>query len=377
MNTIRLQIPNANEFIGPSEISSGQALLKHLNKTSQCFVSVLGEFGLRLQNMSREHASSSDVSLRRMLLDLFNKSGHGQIFRPSIYSDRDKNIEATEAPSFTILGESVPDNFYSNLTEDMIAEGLLPRFILIEYTGPRVPLSKTHQQAVPSMLLVEKFGTLVNNCLQLAHAKKVVNIKLTDAALAITEEFDKYADNQINGTNREIVRQLWNRAHIKVLKLAGLIAVGVNMWEPVITPEYVEWSINLIQKDILALSSKFETGQIGNNSSEIKQCADIVKVIKDFVTQDWDKVKAYCTNGKQLNKLHHDKVIPYAYLNRRLIALAAFRLDRLGGTVAIKRAIQILIDSDKLREVGKTELAAKYGTSQRAFVISDMSLIDD
>jgi hypothetical protein len=48
------------------------------------------------------------------------------------------------SPAFSILGESTPERFYGALNEDMISEGLLPRFLLIEYKGNRPPLNEHH-----------------------------------------------------------------------------------------------------------------------------------------------------------------------------------------------------------------------------------------
>jgi hypothetical protein len=74
--------------------------------------------------------------------------------------------------------------------------------------------------------------------------------------------------------------------------------------------------------------------------------------------------------------LHNDKVIPYVYLQRRLVASASFRLDKAGATVALKRTIQNLIDSDRLKELGKQWSNDKYGTSQRCFVVADLGVLD-
>lgn len=372
MNTIRLQVPTSTNYIGPAEISSGQALLKYINRTSQCFVSILGEFGLRLQNMSRYNASAADVTLKRMLLDLYAKSGHGQVYRPSVYSDKEKNIEATMSPCFSILGESVPENFYSSLSEEMIAEGLLPRFVLIEYSGPRPELNNDHLNAVPSMMLTEQLASLVANCETIMHAKKVINIDQSVEAFKLTDKFDKFATRQINISEKDIVKQLWNRAHVKVLKLAGLIAVGVNMIQPTILPEYVVWAINIVQNDIKALSEKFELGLIGANTAEVKQASELKRIIQEYVFSDWVQISKYFNNSL----MHNDRVIPYAFISRRLISAAAYKNDKSGSTSAIKRAIQILIDSDRLREISKMDLIAKYGTTQKAYMISDNKLLE-
>ena len=375
MNSVRSVVSTSSGFIGPSEIASGQALVKHMNKTSQCFVSILGEFGLRLETMSSPTANAAEKTLKRVLLDLYNKSGHGQIFRPSIFADADKNVNVTEAPSFTILGESTPERFYGALNEDMISEGLLPRFLLIEYNGPRPKLSENHLSAVPSFQLGNSFSSLIAMAEQVMFAKRVINVEQSDDALKMTAAFDKYADAQINSTHKEVIRQLWNRAHIKILKLAALVAVGVDMSNPIIVPEYVQWAMDIVQNDIHALSKKFEDGLIGSNTFEIKQQIEAVRIIKEYVTREYEDFKGSLAQVKNGRLLHKDKIVPYAYLHNRFSSLGCFKNDPSKPTNAIKKALQVLLDSDKIREAPKNDLAIKYGTTQRAFAI-DASIID-
>jgi hypothetical protein len=376
MNSIRFQVPTSVAFIGPSEIASGQALVKHMNRTSQCFVSILGEFGLRLETMSSPTANAAEKTLKRVLLDLYNKSGYGQVFRPSIFADADKNINVTESPAFSILGESTPERFYAALNEDMISEGLLPRFLLIEYNGARPALSENHLTVQPSMMLIERFASLVAQVEQVMHAKRTINVQQSDEALKMTAAFDKYADAQINSTHKEVIRQLWNRAHIKILKLSALIAVGVNISDPIILPDYVKWAQDIIQNDIRSLSLKFEQGLIGVNTYEIKQQIEAIRVIKEYILKDFDQIKNYLKQLKNGVLLHENKVIPYAYLHNRFSSISCFKNDPVKATNAIKRILQVLIDSDKLREINKAEMSVKYGTSQRAFVVSDVNLLD-
>jgi hypothetical protein len=224
-------------------------------------------------------------------------------------------------------------------------------------------------------MLTDKLASLVANVEQIMHSKRVIIVQISDEALAIQDQFDKYATAQINNTNKETVKQLWNRAHVKVLKLASLIAIGVDMSTPVILPDYIKWSMELVQHDIRALSEKFEQGLIGGNTYEIKQVNEVIRMIKDYVIKDWDTLKKYL-QGKNMEQLHRAKVIPLAYLNKRLAAVACFRLDRQGATIGLKRALQVLIDSDKIREVNKGELSIKFGTNQRAFMISDLGMLD-
>lgn len=371
MNAIRFLVPTSIGIVGPSNIASGQALIKHISKGSPCFVSILGEFGLRLQQISAAQASSAERSLKIMLLDLYNKSGHGQVFRPSIYADTDKNTMAVDSPAFSILAESTPSTFFGALSEEMINEGLLPRFLIVEYGGKRPALNENHVKVMPPNWLVDKLATLAAQCETITHNKKVINVGMDDHAERILKGYDKYCDAQINNTANEILRHMWSRAHMKVLKIAALLAVGVNSIEPTIIGEFVNWAIEMSRRDIEVVISKFEDGAIGSNSLEIRQQLELIKVIKEYLTDREVGIK-YKVNPKFLE----DKIISYQYLNRRLIAVAAFRNDRLGATMSIKRTLQTMVDADKLREVGKNEAVMKYGTTQRAFVVSDVRILD-
>jgi len=376
MNTIKMQVPTSSFFIGPSEISSGAALFKYLGHTSQSFISLLGEFGLRLQQMSSPNANGSEVSLRRMFLDLYNKSGHSEVLHASVYSDKANNTSAVPSPSFSILGESTPERFYGALNEDMISEGLLPRFLLIEYKGNRPALNEHHTEMFPSTELIGNIASLTVQCESINHSnpRRCINVQSSPEASKMLYDFDKFADSKINGSNKEVIRQLWNRAHIKVLKLSALIAVGEHMYAPVIQANHMEWAAKLVQADIAALTERFEAGEIGSNSFEVKQAQEIVRMIKDYVKQPYDKVGKYMQFKSP--QMHHDKVIPYGYLNKRLAAVTAFRNDRAGATVSMKRAIQNLIDADRIKELGKVWTTEKYNTSQRCFVVADLSILD-
>jgi hypothetical protein len=372
MQSIKFTVPTSANFIGPGDISSGQALVRYIN-ANPCFVSILGEFGLRLKSMSDANANSSEINLRKMLLDLFNKSGFGQTYKPSIYSKSTDSVPTTQAPSFSIVAESTPKTFYENLNEDMITEGLLPRFNIIEYTGKRPEYNENHASVQPSMSLIDRFGSLVAMCEQIMHAKRVINVEASPEAKAIMYAFDKHCDRYINDDSiNDVVIELWNRAHMKALKLSALIAIGVNMADPVVTTDYANWAIAFVINNIQFLSSKFEQGQIGHSTSEIKQVDHMKHMIREFLSRD-----DIATKYKVDEKLFKDKIIPGSYLQRRLAAQTSYRLDRLGSTLAIRRSVQVLIDQDILREIPVTQMVEKYGTRQKAYAVSNARALGD
>ena len=364
INAVQLSVPVAAEFVGPSEIQSGQALIKNLSE-QQSYVSLLGEFGIRLKALSSDRANSAEIALRRMLLDLYNKSGHGQVVRPTIYSDKAKNIAAISSPAFSILGESTPERFYEVLNEEMISEGLLPRFMLIEYKGARPALNVNAVNVFPDERLTSKVAELMAYAKTIMSQRQVVNIISTAEADNMLQEFDKLADRQINFTDKEIIRQLWNRAHIKVLKIAGTLAVGINYHRPLIEVEHVEWAKHIVENDIRALSLKFEAGTIGKGSEEAQQIEDMKKAVVYFITQPWDKIKKVY----KYEAVHSSKVVPKSFLSARLYNVTSYRKEtKVSKDVAVKRAIQNLIDAGFMVEVGKKEMEQRFGTSQIAYM---------
>jgi hypothetical protein len=291
---------------------------------------------------------------------------------PSIYSDNDKTTDAVASPSVSLLGETTPETFYSALDETMLVDGFLPRWLVIEYTGPRVHLSETHEFAVPSWQLIEQLATLCGHCLTLMHRGHVIKIGFDKDAAELMNVFDRHATDMINAFTKENLKHLWNRAHVKALKLASLVAVGVNPYEPIISLTTAEWALAIVQQDTNALIKKFERGEIGKTSEETKQLTKLGSAMATYIKSPIGDVVNY---GAKHN-LHNDKVIPASYLQRRLCADAAFREDKIGATNALKRTIQTMIDNGDIREIGRHDLATKYGYTGRAFVVVNTAIVE-
>ncbi|OHD25427.1 MAG: hypothetical protein A2Y38_12765 [Spirochaetes bacterium GWB1_59_5] len=367
MAAVLRTVPASVDFIGPGEIASSQALIKYMSKTANSFVSLVGEFGIYLQQMASVNAPPHLIGLRRMLLDLYNKSGEGKVLRPSIYSDREKNTASVLAPSLTILGESTPEKFYEGLHEGMIAEGLLPRFTTIEYHGERPPLNPAHIYAQPGFDLVEKLSTICAHALMLNSQHKAVQVQFMPEAKALFDEFDRHCDLNINTSDKEVRRHLWNRAHIKAMKLAALIAVGCNPYEPIISLDVATWATNLIVADVRNLLNRFDAGEVGVDNDETKQLSQVIRVVKDYITSPWSELEKYKSGSAHL---HNERIVPYSYLHKRLSQVAVFRKDRIGNSGAVKRALKTLAERGDLQEVSRATLAKDYATTAVCYMVS-------
>jgi hypothetical protein len=361
-------VPAAVDFIGPGEIASSQAVIKYMSKGPTSFVSMVGEFGIYLQQIAAHNAPSHLTGLRRFLLDAYNKSGEGKVLRPSIYSDREKNTSAVLAPAFTILGESTPEKFYEGLHEGLISEGLLPRFTTIEYRGDRPTLNSHHMQAQPSFELIDRLSTVCAHALMLNSQHKAVHVQMMPEAKGLFDEFDRHCDLNINSSSAEVQRHLWNRAHIKAMKLAALVAVGCNPYDPVITIDDATWARNLIVADVRNLLDRFNAGEIGGDNEETKQLAELIKIVKYYVLAPWSEILRYKAGTAQM---HGEKVIPYSYLHKRATGLSTFKKDRIGETGALKRALKTLAERGDVQLLGPKSAHDQFGTSAQCYMISN------
>lgn len=368
MAAVSQTVPASGQFIGPAEIASPEALLKYFGHTSNSFVSMIGEFALKLKQMSMINASPQHAGLKRLYLDLFNKSGKGKELQPIIYSDKQKNTEKIMSPSFSIMGESAPERFYETLNEGMISEGLLPRFTIVEYRGNRPPLNEEHQSVQPSPHLIEQLTGLCGHALTLNHANTVIDVKLDPAAKLMFRAFDTYCDKRINDGGKELARQLWNRCHVKALKLSALLAVGNNPFDPIVNEYAADWAIKMVVNDTTKLLERFDAGEVGTfENSDVKQVEKLVESITHYLTAPYSELKKYVVTPT----VHASKVIPYSYISRRLAPDNSFRTDKLGATQAIRKCIQVLIDRGDIQELSSQQRSELFKTTAKCYVVAN------
>ena len=353
---VRPQIPMAEEFLGPAAFASGQALIKVLD-TRPCFVSVLGEFGLTLQEISDNRANSAQKMFKKVLLDLYAKSGWDRVLRSSVYSDIEKNTKIIRAPSVTILGESTPETFYDNLDQSHIAEGLIPRFSIIEYTGPRPELNANAGFPPPEQLM-RAFSSLVAVALTTTNNNTCCPVAIDSQAQTLLDKFEIHATAIINNTSHNVEVQLWNRAHLKALKLSALICVGINPHAPVVTLDAATWAIDFITREIESVVARFKDGDVGQGDN--KQTHDMKRIAESFFKMTNKQLATYNISEETAVLLKAKGSIPYKYLAVRACALASFRNDRLGSTVAVKKITQFMVDSGMLMEIPKVQSVSAF-----------------
>jgi hypothetical protein len=317
------------------------------------------------------------VGLRRLLLDLYNKSGEGQQVRPSVYSDKAKNTKAIIAPAVSILGESTPSRFYDVLDESMISEGWLPRWICIEYRGPRVAKNYAHKLAEPNPDFINRMSSLCANALTLNSQNTVIDVSFTKRANELQVEYNDFCDGQINNTQTPVRAELWNRAHLKVLKLAAIVAVGINPIEPVVCDNCLNWAIGIVNRDCINILQRFDAGEIGSTSDEQVQILKVLEVITRFVTVPWKDLEASARAKFKMGLYHAERIVPYSYIQQKLVGMKVFKEDRIGATNAIKKTVKTLIEMDEIAQVPNPECRRKFDSVSPCYIVKNVGIFDD
>ena len=370
VNNILLAAGKGNEnvlkFMGPAGVSSGIAIIKQFEVKKSYFI-ILSEFGLKLQSFG-DDVRGDVTKIKTALLELYNKSGKGQLFGGIKYSDKNNDVDRFLAPALTIIAESTQESFYSALSPTLIKNGFLPRFTILEVKTDIPYYKRNHKTLAPPIHLVEQISTLAAICNAREEHNIVQDVQFDRAADDYLYDFSRFCTDTRNVDKNKLTKDLWSRAHMKAMKTAAVVAVGINFMNPVITIDIAKRAVEMVVEEVNNLAEKFDNDEVGeaiNGASENVQYKELVNVIRDYRVKPFDYWKKYGVE----EAMHRDGVMPISAIQRRLLPHAAYKTDKIGATNALKKQIQSLLDADVVNEVNKKQLKDKYGSNPRSIVV--------
>lgn len=334
--------PAASSIIGPADYASGPALVKSIARRDYaCFVCVMGEVGFKLKQMADPRAPDHAHSLLRELLKLYSLSGEGRVLEGHEHSDAKLSTKPVASPAITILGEGTPTTVYGALDENQIANGLLSRFIALEYSGPVPEYNKKHAAARISDETMSRLERLFTHTQKLAVDGEIVNVGIYPDAEALIDDVRKFARATINEKQTDVVGGIWTRVAQQVSRLAALLAVSHNYESPVIDADMVRWAASLVLKNAKRLSAKFDSGEMGDadETDNQRQIEEVRKFLARYIARPNSQFGDYRSRAA-----HSQGAIMYRDLQHGIGKLAAFRKDRRGSTNAIKATLATLCD---------------------------------
>lgn len=351
------------EFVDFSDYASGPALAKGV-ATNPSFVNVAGEWGKKLKRLASEEGRDGPMtSLRTVMTNLYQKSASTSIVGGIGYSDKLKNVASVAGVAYSMIGETTPGTFYESLTESMMEDGFLSRFTIIEHKGER-PAQNMHQRTQLTVEEKNKLMGVIHFAVEAKSRSFVYPVGLSEGARQIISAFDKECDMQINSTDEESWRQMWNRAHLKVCRIAAVLAAADNPAGAVMQVEHVEWALDVVRRDITVMSRRITSGDVGTNDDarEKKLLDCISKYLQGDIPPTYNVTP----------KLAEFGIVPRKYMQIKLQKSPAFATHRNGSTRALDETIRSLIDSGYLIEITKDKLVSDFGFHGRAFRILDL-----
>ena len=349
-----------NRFVDYTDYASGPALTKAMEEFPS-FVNVSGEWGRKLQRMADDRKEGPMQQLRTVMTNLYQKSGAASVMGGLGYSNREQNVASVSAVAYSMIGETTPGTFYDSLTQSMMEDGFLSRFNIIEYMGERPPENKNQMTQVPEGIS-DAIASIAGHCAPIVKgaSANAIQIPYSPEAHAIVEAFNMECDGNIRTAGGdESIRQIWNRAHLKAVRVAGVLAASDNHTVPEITVTHIEWAISLIRTDAASMLAKIQGGDIGLDDTA--RFRKLQGILESFI--GGRLAGSYKVDPRMVK----DGLIPRSYLQIRTSQIRCFQNYRLGATLALDHTIKTALDSGYIMEVSKDKTVELYGYHGRCF----------
>jgi len=237
------------KFSGPGRFMSASALRAAVMARPSCFC-MIDEFGGMMRQINDRKAGIHNLLIRSDLLEMFSSAD--TYFDGAAYA-------ATPAaklhnPNLCLYGTSTPEDFWSSISSLNTTDGLLPRFLLFNVTGPK-------PDRVDAGQLVREVPTsLIQSCIALAmagrgsgnmsnidmgsHASRPTVVPYSDDAATELIRFEKFVDEKELVVGAESAPIL-NRAVEHAIKLALVVSVASDWGSPIVTGHAMKWAVRL------------------------------------------------------------------------------------------------------------------------------------
>lgn len=353
-------------FVNFTDYASGPALTKAMESWSS-FVNVSGEWGRKLQRMAEDRRDGPMQQLRTVMTHLYQKSGAASVMGGLGYSNKEQNVNSVNAVAYSMIGETTPGTFYDSLTQTMMEDGFLSRFNIIEYHGERPPENKNQLMQVPQQIS-DTLANIASHCVAIVGRPNstAVQVQLSPEAQKMLDDFNLKCDDNIREAGGdESIRQIWNRAHLKAVRVGGVLAASDNHVSPVMTQQHADWAIELIKADADAMLNKVQGGDIGiDDTSRFRK---LQAILEDYLL---GKVPV---SYKLDPRMIADGIVPRKFLQSRTGQVRCFQNYRLGATLALDHTIKTAMDSGYIMEVSKDKAIELYGYHGRCFRVLDVT----
>lgn len=180
----------------------------------------------------------------------------------------------------------------------------------------------------------------------------IVQVSETLEARAYQLDYQKFCQDILWKNRDNPISQVWNRAHMRMLRLGSLVAVGANRDYPVVHPEvqvaHYEWARKVIEHGLTVVSQRFESGDVGHTALSFKQRQLVGQFLLEYTRSQWSQKMD--SSYRITKEMHKSKGISKSYIQQRLINMSPFVQEPHDSLRALTNAIEHFISIEALSE---------------------------
>lgn len=266
--------------VGGDRIKSGAGILTSLVKQPSQ-VMHLDEFGLVLQNLGNNKASSHLTEAAKHILELYSTSGSSYNIGQGANVDADASV--IHAPNLCLFGTSTVEDYAAALTERSITSGQLNRFIIIRVKTdiPQRRFDVLHQD-IPQNILdawtrfrptLEAGGQKLPETSVTRPTPIIVNWDEVKSRIYMMQN---YEDEKMREGQR--ASPLWNRYAENAIKIAMILAIARDPARPRMVPIDIEVG-EAITRQSIEFSVKFSSEYIAESEHQ-RDCQSVYRAIQ-------------------------------------------------------------------------------------------------
>jgi hypothetical protein len=253
-------------------------------------ITIMDEFGKRLeaigaqQNTNREDGIQTLMEAWGRCHGTLRPDNYSLMSVPEQYKDQAMN-RVTHKPAITLVGLSVPQNFYKALNSGRIADGFLNRFLVIESKEPR-KVQRLKKFKSPPLRMVNwinyirrsrsEFGGIELNNAELDFRPHVIPFS-QDSEQLLNEFAQEIVKRQIV-LEKDNLEPLLSRTREKAMRLSLVCALADNPDCKEIPGHVTQWCIDYVRYyDLLFIEACRDKVASSATESKIKQVLSFIR----------------------------------------------------------------------------------------------------
>lgn len=344
-------LKTATKLLG-GELVSGPALEQVFTDRKR-YISYMPEFGDMFKTLVSPAAPDHIRTLNRGLLNSYNAAGlHGSLRARRKAQGTEGGVEFVDRPCLVLAGESTPEALYGNMGLRELATGFLQRFILVDVPKSSWSLEENPRNAkAPPKELMDRIEQLVVLCdgleVEQRKGKDHIVVDGSPEALKLLYDYRSTKRREIMECPDGLARkEVINRAGLKVLRIASILAVSADFHTPRIEIEHARWAIDFVDRMDSQMLERFASGEVGSGQS--KQEAEVKKAALRIIKLSPSEKRKL---GMGRGVARESDLLPLSVLKEQVVHSASFVGDRLGAVTAFERCVESLVRSGFLNKI--------------------------